>query len=111
MKFGGNEAFISSKQATVSTPALGLPNFVENFVLETDALDRRHWGSFGQHGRPLTDMSKAFGLGRKGWIVYSKEMLAVIEAIRMWQFLLTIQTQNNQMTSIMIILKTSPKVK
>ncbi|KAA8525944.1 hypothetical protein F0562_007956 [Nyssa sinensis] len=38
-----------------------------------------------QQGRPLAYMSKAIGPKKQGWSVYSKEMLAVMEAIRLWR--------------------------
>ncbi|XP_057495630.1 uncharacterized protein LOC130780625 [Actinidia eriantha] len=37
------------------------------------------------YGRPLAYMSKAIGPRKMGWSVYSKEMLAIVEAIRLWR--------------------------
>jgi hypothetical protein len=37
-----------------------------------------------QNGKPLAYMSKAIGPRQRGWSVYSKEMLAIMEAIRLW---------------------------
>jgi len=86
--FGWNSvaeaAFVALKHAMTTTPVLGLPNFSEVFVLETDASDKGIGAVLAQNGKPLAYMSKAIGLRQRGWFVYSKEMLAIIEVIRLW---------------------------
>ncbi|KAF8405746.1 hypothetical protein HHK36_007823 [Tetracentron sinense] len=73
------------KEAMATTPVLGLPNFSELFVLETHASGKGIGAVLTQNGRPLAFMSKAIGPKKQGWSVYSKEMLAIMEAIRMWR--------------------------
>jgi len=68
-----------------TTPVLGLPNFSEVFVLKTDASDKGIGAVLAQKGKPLAYMSKAIGPRKRGWSVYSKEMLAIMEAIRLWR--------------------------
>jgi hypothetical protein len=88
-QFGWNPeaeaTFVALKHAMTMTPVLGLPNFSEVFVLETDASDKGIGAVLPQNGKPLAYMSKAIGPRQRGWSVYSKEMLAIIEAIRLWR--------------------------
>jgi hypothetical protein len=88
-QFGWNleaeAAFVALKHAMTTTPVLGLPNFSEVFVLETDASDKGIGAVLAQNGKLLVYMSKAIGPRQRGWSVYSKEMLAIIEAIRLWR--------------------------
>ena len=60
-----------------------MPNFNDVFIIETDASS----GSIGpvlqQNGRPIAFMSQALGLAKKAWSTYAKEMLAVVEVVRM----------------------------
>jgi hypothetical protein len=67
------------------TPVFGLPNFSDMFVLETYASGTGIGAVLAQRGRPLAYMSKAIGPKKQGWSVYSKEMLAIMEAIRLWR--------------------------
>jgi hypothetical protein len=63
------------------TPILGLPNFFDMFVLETNASGTGIGAVLAQQRCPLAYMSKAIGPKKQGWSVYSKEMLAIMEAI------------------------------
>jgi hypothetical protein len=76
-------AFDQLKVAMATTPVLGLPNFSDVFILETDASDKGISAVLAQNGKPLAYMSKAIGPKQQGWSVYSKEMLAIMEAIRL----------------------------
>lgn len=78
-------AFIALKNSKTTTPVLGLPNFSDMFIIETDEFDKGIGAVLAQNGRPLAYMSKALGQKKHGGSVYSKEMLAIMKAIRMWQ--------------------------
>jgi hypothetical protein len=78
------EAFRALKQSMATTPVLGLLNFYELFVLETDASDTGIGAVLAQNWKPPAFMSKAIGPKQRGWSVYSQEMLAIMEAIRQW---------------------------
>ncbi|KAH9680798.1 hypothetical protein KPL71_026691 [Citrus sinensis] len=75
--------FKALKLARTQTPVLAMPNFNDVFIIETDASS----GSIGpvlqQNGRPIAFMSQALGLAKKAWSTYAKEMLAVVEVVRM----------------------------
>jgi hypothetical protein len=79
------KAFEELKLAMAITPILGLPKFFDMFVLETHASYIGIGAVLAQQGRPLAYMSKAIRPKKQGWSVYSKEMLAIMEAIRLWQ--------------------------
>lgn len=68
-----------------STPVLGLPNFEEEFTIETDVSGTGIGAVLVQHSRPLAFMSKAIAVSKQTWSTYEKEMLAVLEAIRLWR--------------------------
>jgi hypothetical protein len=80
--------FAALKHSMATTPVLGLPNFSDMFILETYASGKGIGAILAQNGRPLAYMSKAIGPKKYGWSVYSKEMLAIMEAIRMWRLYL-----------------------
>lgn len=79
------EAFIQLQKAMSTTPVLAIPDFSETFVVEADASDQGIGAIFSQKGRPIAYMSKALGPRKKGWSTYAKEMLAIMEAIKMWR--------------------------
>lgn len=79
------QAFEELKRAMITTPVLALPNFSEIFVIETDASDYGIGAVLGQKGRPIAFLSKALGPSKKNWSVFSKEMLAITEAIKLWR--------------------------
>lgn len=68
-----------------TTLVLAMPNFSETFVIETDASAFGIGAVLSQKGRPLAFMSKAINQTKRGWSTYVKEMLAIIEAIRLWR--------------------------
>lgn len=88
------EAFEELKRAMVSTP-----DFSGTFVVETDASDYGIGAILGQKGRPIEFLSKSLGPTKKNWSIYTKEMLAILEAIKTWwPYLLwqKFQIQTNQ---------------
>jgi hypothetical protein len=80
-----NAAFETLKTAMVTTPVLALPDFSEKFIVETDASDYGIGAILSQRGRPIAYLSKALGPTKRAWSIYSKEMLAIMEAIRAWR--------------------------
>ncbi|KAH9685457.1 hypothetical protein KPL70_013962 [Citrus sinensis] len=79
------EAFRRLKQAMSSTPTLAMPNFQDTFIIEADASGDGIGAVLQQQGRPIAFMSRALGVSKKSWSIYAKEMLAILEAIRMWR--------------------------
>ena len=79
------EAFNKLKQAMTSTPTLAMPDFSDTFIIETDASGELIGAVLQQKGKPIAFMSRALEVTKKSWSTYAKEMLAIIEAIRMWR--------------------------
>jgi hypothetical protein len=88
-KFGWNEdadtAFLALKQAMTTTPILAMPNFNDSFTIETDASGDDIGAILSQQGRPIAFMSRGLGVTKQSWSTYAKEMLAIVEAIRLWR--------------------------
>ena len=68
-----------------STHTLAMPNFNETFVIVTDASGDGIGAILQQQGQLIAFMSRALGVTKKSWSTYAKEMLAIIEAIRVWR--------------------------
>jgi hypothetical protein len=68
-----------------TTSILAMPNFNETFTVETDASGDGIGAILQQQGKPIAFMSRALGVSKKSWSTYAKEMLAIVEAIRMWR--------------------------
>ena len=77
-------AFLAPKQAMTTTPTLAMSNFKDVFTVETDASGDGIDTILTQQGKPIAFMSKALGVAKKSWSTYAKEMLAILEAIRLW---------------------------
>lgn len=88
-KFGlndeGDAAFLALKQAMTTTPTLAMLNFNDSFTIEIDASGEGIGAVLSQQGRPIVFMSQALGVTKKSWSTYAKEMLAIVEAIRLWR--------------------------
>ncbi|CAA0831446.1 Uncharacterized mitochondrial protein AtMg00860, partial [Striga hermonthica] len=78
-------AFEELKKAMTTTPVLAMPRFDVLFEIHSDASDIGIGAVLVQEGRPLAYLSKALGPARLGLSAYVKEMLAVVEAVRVWR--------------------------
>lgn len=77
--------FEALKAAMTSTPVLALPDFKEQFILETDACDSGIGVVLMQKERPVAYLSKALGPVRQKLSIYEKEFLALIMAVEKWR--------------------------
>ncbi|KAG7588776.1 Reverse transcriptase domain [Arabidopsis suecica] len=88
-QFGWNaeaeEAFTKLKQALTTTPTLALPDFSLPFVIQTDASGEGFGAVLSQNEKPIAFMSRTFGISKKSWSTYAREMLAIVIAIRTWR--------------------------
>ena len=88
-QFGWNDeveaAFLALKQAMTTTPTLAIPNFDDSFTIEADTSGDGIGAVLSQQGKPIAFMSRALGISKRSWSVYAKEMLVIVEAIRIWQ--------------------------
>lgn len=64
---------------------LAMPNFKEPFIIEADASRDGIGAVLTQNKRPIAFMSKELGVVKRTWSTYAKEMLAILEAIRVWR--------------------------
>lgn len=84
--FGWNDdtevVFNRLKLAMISAPLLALPNFSEEFVIETDASDYGVGEVLLQAGKPIAFMNKALSGQNLLLSIYEKEMLAVVMAVQ-----------------------------
>lgn len=78
-------AFQKLKEAMVTVPTLGLPDFNEPFTLETDACGVGMGAVLLQKGRPLAFLSQALNTRHLGLSIYEKEFLAVLMAVEKWR--------------------------
>jgi len=78
-------AFLALKQAMITIPILVMPNFNEAFTIETDASGDGIGAVLTQQGKLVAYISRALGITKKSWSTYAKEMLAILEAIRLWR--------------------------
>ena len=82
-------AFKQLKLTMTSTPVLVLPNFREDFVLETDASNVGVGAVLLQIEHPVSYFSKKMSLKMQTTSAYIRELYAIIEAVKKWrQYLL-----------------------
>ena len=87
--FGWNEAaqeaFEKLKMAMISAPVLALPNFNEEFIVETDASDEGIGAVLQQNGHPIAFLSRTLAPRHKGLSTYEKGLWAVVFALEKWR--------------------------
>lgn len=71
--------------AMVQAPVLAMPDFSQEFVLETDACDRGIGAVLTQNGHPIAYLSKALGVKAQALSTYEKECLAILMAVQKWR--------------------------
>lgn len=79
------EAFDSVKQALTQAPVLRLPDFTQQFVVQTDACDKGIGAVLLHQGHPISFLSKALGPRAQALSTYEKECLAILLAIQRWR--------------------------
>ena len=99
-------AFEALKSAITTAPVLALPNFAEDFVVETDASGAAMGAVLTQRGHPLAYFSKLFGPRMIHASTYIRELHAIVAAVRKWrQYLLgrsfTILTDHKSLRELM----------
>lgn len=79
------KAFDILKQALTSAPVLKLPNFEEEFVVETDASNSGIGAILSQQGHPIYYFSKKLSPRKQAASTYTKELLAITESVLKWR--------------------------
>jgi hypothetical protein len=78
-------AFAGLKQAMMTTPVLRLPDFQQQFVVETDACDLGIGAVLMQEHHPIAFLSKPLSKQHLSLSIYDKEFLALIMAVERWR--------------------------
>jgi hypothetical protein len=78
-------AFDSLKYAMSSAPVLGLPNFAEPFIIETDASGSGMGAVLIQGNHPICYYSKQFCPRMLHASTYVRELCAITSAVKKWR--------------------------
>nr|GEU73097.1 hypothetical protein [Tanacetum cinerariifolium] len=73
------------KEAMVKAPVLALPNFEQEFVVETDASGNGIGAVLCQNGHPIAYWSKTLSAKHQALSTCKKEFLAVVAALDKWK--------------------------
>ena len=68
----------------VSAPVLALPNFSEEFIVESNASNLGIGAVLTQNGRPLAYFSKVLFEKHQTLSVYEKKMMSILVAVKKW---------------------------
>ena len=79
------KAFEALKEAMVTPPVLGLPDFNKPFLVECDASGEGIGAVLMQDGKPLAYLSQALKGKNLLLSTYEKELLALVLAIQKWR--------------------------
>ena len=78
-------AFEALKIAMTTTPVLALPDYTQEFVVETDASHGGIGAVLMQQGRPIAFFSKVLAPKHRGKPIYEKEYMALLNAVDKWR--------------------------
>ena len=106
-------AFQRLKLAMIEAPVLALPDFAQDFIVETDASGMGIGAVLMQKGHPIAFISKALSSKHQSLSVYDKEMFAILFAVKKWQHFLmgrhfTIRTDHKPLKYLMEQKVTTP---
>lgn len=79
------QAFPILKEKLTQAPVLAIPDFKQEFVLETDACDYGIGAVLMQNEHPVAFLSKPLGPKNQTLSVYEKECLAILMEIEKWR--------------------------
>nr|GEV70548.1 hypothetical protein [Tanacetum cinerariifolium] len=80
-----SHSFILLKEAMMKAPVLGLPNFNNPFIIETNASGVGFGAVLQQDGHLIAYLSKSLAPKRHSLSIYEKEFLAVLLALEKWK--------------------------
>lgn len=82
-------AFEALKKAVSSIPVLALPDFKQEFTVETDASRAGIGAVLSQNRRPVAFLSQSFSAQGRIKSVYERELLAIVKAVTKLKHYLT----------------------
>ncbi|GKE99025.1 transposon ty3-G gag-pol polyprotein, partial [Tanacetum coccineum] len=94
--------FESLKSTMINAPVLALPNFQEEFTVETDASNEGIGAVLQQQGYPIAFLSRSLAPKHKGLSTYEKELWAVVYALEKWRDALS-RTSSPSLQTMVII--------
>lgn len=84
--FGWNDAtevaFLEIKKAVITMPVLDLPNFLQPFVIETDASEHGLGAVLMQNMRPIAYFSQVLPPRVQNKSIYERELMAIVLAVQ-----------------------------
>ncbi|KAJ7949788.1 Ty3/gypsy retrotransposon protein [Quillaja saponaria] len=80
-----NEAFSRLKEALTTVPVLRLPDFSQEFTVESDASSEGVGAILSQSGHPVAYFSKGLSFSNRLKSAYERELLAVVLALQKWK--------------------------
>ena len=81
-------AFERLKEAMTNALVLSLPDFSQDFTIETGASGNGIGAVLMQQGHPIAFISKALSAKHQALSAYDKEMFAILFAVKKWHFYL-----------------------
>lgn len=79
------KAFEKLKHALTTTPVLSLPNFKEQFTVQTDASGIGIGAVLSQSNKPIAFFSKLLPPSIRPTSAYNRELCAVVHAVLKWR--------------------------
>ncbi|KAJ7957493.1 Ty3/gypsy retrotransposon protein [Quillaja saponaria] len=80
-----NEAFSRLKEALTTVPVLRLPDFSQEFTVESDASSEGVGAILSQSGHPVAYFSKGLSFSNRLKSAYERKLLAVVLALQKWK--------------------------
>lgn len=80
-----DKSFTALKSTLTHSPVLAMPDFSNEFAIETDASALCVGAVLLQNGHPLAFISKALGPKSRGLSTYEKEYMAILLAVQQWR--------------------------
>nr|GEV35407.1 putative mitochondrial protein [Tanacetum cinerariifolium] len=78
-------AYNQLKKAVMEEPVLALPNFNQEFVVETNTSGTRIGAVLCQNGQPVAYLRKTLATKHQSLSTYEKEFLVVVAALEKWK--------------------------
>ena len=76
--------FVNLKRKVIKKHVLALPNFDKVFQVDCDASGMEIGAVLSQEGKPIVFFNENMNEAKKKYLVYEKELYAIIEKLKMW---------------------------